>query len=310
MELYLGDCLKIMKEIDDKSIDLILVDPPYNTSGCSWDIIIPFNEMWDRIKRIIKPKGIICIFGSEPFSSLLRCSNLEWFKYDWIWEKNNAGNFQLVNYQPLKIHEIISVFYNETPNMQFADIMKFHMKRLNLKQIDISRLELSRTGGLTGWVTNKLNGSQLPTPEQWLKICNLFGIENEYEEILSNVEYPTYNMNLNDTNLILSNKNKGGTLGHLSSENKRDKYTQNKTGYPKSIIKFDRETGLHPTQKPVKLMEFLIKLYSNENETILDFCMGSGTTGVACRNLNRNFIGIEKEKEYFCIAKDRINGCN
>ncbi len=312
MELYNTDCLEIMDNLIGVGcqVDCVICDLPYGSTSQSWDIIIPFDEMWDKIKRILKPKGVVCLFGSEPFSSLLRCSNLDWFKYDWIWEKNNAGNFQLVNHQPLKIHEIVSVFYNETPNMQFTDVMKFHMNRLNLKQIDISRLELSKNGGLTGWVTNKLNGSQLPTSQQWSKICELFDIENRYEEILSNVEYVTYNMDLDSTNLILSNKNKGGTLGHLSSENKRDKYIQSKTGYPKSIIKFDRETGLHPTQKPVKLMEFLIKLYTNKNETVLDFCMGSGTTGVACQNLNRKFIGIEKENKYFCLAKDRLNGNN
>jgi DNA modification methylase len=179
------------------------------------------------------------------------------------------------------------------------------MKRLNLKQIDISKLELSRTGGITGWVTNKLNGSQLPTEQQWTKICNLFGIENKYDEILSSVKKITYNLDLDNTNLIRSNKGKAGTLGHLSSENKRETYIQDKTGYPKSILKYNRENGLHPTQKPVKLIEFLVKTYSNEHETVLDNTMGSGTTGVACINLNRNFIGIENNKKYFDIAQNR-----
>jgi len=156
---YQGDCLVEMDKIADKSVDLILCDLPYGTTACAWDIIIPFEPLWKQYKRIIKDKGVIVLFGSEPFSSLLRTSNLSWYKYDWIWEKNNAGNFQLVNYQPLKIHETISVFYNETPDMEFANIMLENMKRLELKNIDVSRLELSRTGGMTGWVTNKLNGS-------------------------------------------------------------------------------------------------------------------------------------------------------
>ena len=308
MKIYHNDCLNQMDLLIEEGVivDAIITDLPYGSTSQYWDIIIPFDKMWDRIKKLIKPKGVVCLFGSEPFSSLLRCSNLDWFKYDWIWEKNNAGNFQLVNYQPLKIHEIVSVFYNETPNMQFADIMKSNMKRLNLKQIDISKLELSRTGGLTGWVTNKLNGSQLPTKNQWSKICGLFGIEDKYEEILSTVTYPTYNLDLDDTSILLSNKGKGGSLGHLSSEKKRSEYIQNKTGYPKSIIKFDRETGLHPTQKPVSLMDFLVKTYTNENDVVLDFCMGSGTTGMACKNLNRKFIGIEKKYDYFSIAKNRL----
>jgi DNA modification methylase len=272
------------------------------TTACAWDIIIPFDKLWQQYKRIIKDKGVIVLFGSEPFSSLLRTSNLDWYKYDWIWEKNNSGNFQLVNYQPLKIHETISVFHNETPNMEFANIMIENMKRLNLKQIDVSKLELSRTGGITGWVTNKMNGSQLPTEQQWGKICNLFGIENKYNEILSTVKKITYNLELDETELVLSNKGKAGTLGHLSSESKRETYIQDKTGYPKSILKYSRENGLHPTQKPIELFEYLIKTYSNETDMVLDNTMGSGTTCLAAKELNRKFIGIEKDANYYEIA--------
>ena len=306
-ELYLGDTLELMNEIPEKSIDFICCDLPYGTTACAWDTIIPFDKLWEQYKRIIKDKGVIVLFGSEPFSSLLKTSNLSWYKYDWIWEKNNAGNFQLVNYQPLKIHETVSVFYNETPDMEFADVMNENMKRLGLKNIDVSKLELSRTGGMTGWVTNKLNGSQLPTIEQWSKICNLFEIENKYEEILSKVKKITYNLDLNDTDIVCSNKGKAGSLGHLSSESKRENYTQTKTGYPKSILRYDRENGLHPTQKPLPLMEFIVRTYSNENETVLDNTMGSGTCGVACKKLNRNFIGIEKDEKYFNKAKKRID---
>ncbi len=305
--LFWADCFDVFPSIPDKSIDAIIADLPYGTTACKWDSVLSLDKLWDEYKRIIKDKGVIVLFGSEPFSSLLRTSNLEWFKYDWIWEKNNAGNFQLVNYQPLKVHETISVFYNETPNMEFANIMVENMKRLNLKQIDVSKLELSRTGGMTGWVTNKMNGSQLPTEQQWSKICNLFGIKNEYNKILSTVKKITYNLELDDTELILSNKGKAGTLGHLSSESKRETYIQDKTGYPKSILKYNRENGLHPTQKPVELMEYLIKTYTNENEIVLDNTMGSGTTGLACLKTNRQFIGIEKEKQYYDVAVRRLS---
>lgn len=226
IELIQGDCLVKMKDIPDKSVDVIICDLPYGTTACAWDVIIPFEPLWKQYKRIIKDKGVIVLFGSEPFSSLLRVSNLDWYKYDWIWEKNNAGNFQLVNYQPLKIHETISIFYNDSPNMEFANIMLENMKRLNLKQIDISKLELSKNGNITGWVTNKLNGTQLPTKEQWEKICNLFKIENNYDEILSTIKKPTYNLELKETEIICSNKGKAGNLGHLSSENKREYYIQ------------------------------------------------------------------------------------
>jgi DNA modification methylase len=301
-----ADCFDVFPYIADKSVDMICCDLPYGTTACAWDIIIPFDKLWNEYKRIIKDKGVIVLFGSEPFSSLLRTSNLNWYKYDWIWEKNNAGNFQLVNYQPLKIHETISVFYNETPNMEFANIMVENMKRLNLKQIEVSKLELSRTGGMTGWVTNKMNGSQLPTEQQWSKICDLFGIENQYDKILSTVKKITYNLELDDTELILSNKGKAGTLGHLSSESKRDNYIQTKTGYPKSILKYDRENGLHPTQKPLELMKYLIKTYSNEDDVVMDNCMGSNTTGLACKELNRQYIGIEKDKNYYDVSVSRL----
>tara|TARA_R110000737_G_C14504531_1_gene472542 strand:- start:98 stop:1036 length:939 start_codon:yes stop_codon:yes gene_type:complete len=307
IQLLKGDCLEQMKLIPSGSVDAIITDPPYGTTACKWDSVIDFDLMWEQLNRVIKDKGVIVLFGSEPFSSLLRASNLDWYKYDWIWEKNNAGNFQLVNYQPLKIHETISVFYNETPNMQFSEIMKHNMKRKGLKQIDISKLQLSKNGNLTGWVTNKLNGSQLPTRGQWSKICNLFEIDDKYYGILNNVKSVTYNLDLQDTDIVCSNKGKAGTLGHLSSENKRDTYVQTKTGYPKSILRYNRENGLHPTQKPVALMEYLIKTYSNEGETVLDFTMGSGSTGVAAKNLNRNFIGIELDDKYFEIAENRIN---
>jgi len=300
------DCFDVFPYIADKSVDMICCDLPYGTTACAWDVIIPFDKLWNEYKRIIKDKGVIVLFGSEPFSSLLRTSNLDWYKYDWIWEKNNAGNFQLVKYQPLKIHETISVFYNETPDMEFANIMLENMKRLELKNIDVSRLELSRTGGMTGWVTNKLNGSQLPTAEQWDKICNLFGIENKYYEILSTVKRITYNLDLDDTDIICSNKGKAGSLGHLSSESKRDNYIQTKTGYPKSILKYDRENGLHPTQKPVELMKYLIKTYSNEDDVVMDNCMGSNTTGLACKELNRQYIGIEKDKNYYDVSVSRV----
>ena len=301
-----ADCFDVFHHIEDQSVDAIIADLPYGTTACSWDIIIPFDKLWKEYKRIIKDKGVIVLFGSEPFSSLLRTSNLEWYKYDWIWEKNNAGNFQLVNHQPLKIHETISIFYNETPNMEFADIMIQNMNRLKLKQNDISKLELSKNGGITGWVSNKLNGSQLPTKQQWAKICNFFAIEDEYESILSKVKRVTYNLELDDTELILSNKGKSGSLGHLSSENKRETYIQDKTGYPKSILKYNRENGLHPTQKPLSLMEFLIKTYTNEGDLVLDNTMGSGTTNLACSKLNRKSIGIEKEQKYYDIAVNRI----
>lgn len=230
--LMLGDCLERMKEIPSGSVDMILTDPPYGTTACKWGSIIPLEPMWEQLKRIIKPNGAIVMTASQPFTTTLIASNMNIFKYCWVWEKEQGVNFQLVKKQPLKVHEDICVFYESLP------------------------------------------------------IYNPQG--------------------LIDCEITKSNKGKGGSLGHLSSESKRKVYKQTKKGYPKSIQKFARDRGLHPTQKPVALMEYLIKTYTNEGETVLDFCLGSGITGVAAKNLNRKFIGIELDSNYFEISKERI----
>jgi DNA modification methylase len=231
--LWQGDCLELMKDIPDGSVDLVLTDPPYGTTACKWDSVIPFEPMWEQLNRIIKPNGAIALFGSEPFSSALRMSNIKHYKYDWVWQKNNAGNFQLANHQPLKKHEIISVF-----------------------------------------------------------------------SINSHKYYP---QGLRECDIKQSNKGKAGKLGHLGSEKIRENYIQKYTNYPTANLIFSRPAKpIHPTQKPIALLEYLIKTYTLENEAVLDFTMGSGSTGVACVNTNRNFIGIELDETYFDIAQKRI----
>jgi len=235
--LWHGDCLELMKNIPDKSIDMVLTDPPYGTTACKWDVIIPFEPMWNELRRITKDNGAICLFGSEPFSSNLRLSNLKMFQYDWIWQKNAGSNFALLKYQPMKEHEIISVFSKKTH------------KYYPIKQ------DRSESGK-----------ARVKTPV-----------------VYDNKSDHGYISNKKITSNILPEKR-----------------------YPSSIQKFNRARGLHPTQKPVALLEYLIKTYTLENEAVLDFTMGSGSTGVACQNLNRKFIGIEKDDKYFEIAKNRI----
>jgi DNA modification methylase len=234
IKLYKEDCLEVMKTIQDKSIDAIITDPPYGTTACKWDSVIDFDLMWEQLNRIIKPNGAIVLFGSEPFSSALRMSNIKNFKYDWIWNKvNRFTNMLNVNRQPLRIYENISIFYKKqcTYNKQLREGKPY---------------KTIRTG-------------------------------KSYE---GNGDYKTIN---------------GENKGLHNPKNIIDLKADNK-----------KENGLHPTQKPVELMEYLIKTYTNENETVLDFTMGSGSTGVACVNTNRNFIGIEQDENYFNIAKQRI----
>jgi site-specific DNA-methyltransferase (adenine-specific) len=239
IDLILGDCLEKMKNIPDRSIDLVLTDPPYGTTACKWDNVIPFEPMWEQLKRIIKPNGAICLFGSEPFSSHLRLSNLKMFKYDWIYEKDNGTNFLNAKFQPFKVHEIISVFSG-------------------------SASSFSRKGNM-----------------------NYFP-----QKSFGHKKY--------------SGTNKKSSMTYHSCPDNH--YIENLDGsrFPRSCVKFNTERGMHPTQKPVALLEYLIKTYTLEGETVLDFTMGSGSTGVACKNLNRNFIGIEKDETYFNIAKKRI----
>jgi site-specific DNA-methyltransferase (adenine-specific) len=237
MKLYKGDCLEVMKSIPDNSIDAIITDPPYGTTACKWDSVISFDLMWEQLNRIIKPNGAIVLFGSEPFSSALRMSNIKDYKYDWIWEKTKASAPMLANKMPMRRHENISIFYKKlptyNPQMVFVGIKD---KRKTFTEISINKNFTSQ--GLTT-KAKKDNGYRHPNTVQ---IFN----------------------NSNKTNL------------------------------------------LHPTQKPIELMEYLIKTYTNENETVLDFTMGSGSTGVACVNTKRNFIGIEQDEKYFSIAEQRI----
>ena len=245
MKLYKGNCLEVMKTIQDKSIDAIITDPPYGTTACKWDSVIPFNLMWEQLNRIIKPNGAIVLFGSEPFSSALRMSNIKNFKYDWIWQKNNTSGFALAKKQPMKNHEIISVFYK---------------KQCTYNYIKEPRLVSEESKKRMNYDFNSICG------------------ETKVYGGLKKVKYEV-------SDKLLS--------------------------YPKTVQFFkntpnNSKKRVHPTQKPISLMEYLIKTYTNENETVLDFTMGSGSTGVACVNTKRNFIGIEMDDKYFDIAEQRI----
>ena len=239
-DLRLGDCLEVMKGIPDGSIDAIITDPPYGTTACKWDSVIDFDLMWEQLNRIIKPNGAIVLFGSEPFSSALRMSNIKNYKYDWIWRKNLKTGFLNAKKMPLLNNEIVSIFYEKPPT--YNPIMELR-------------------------TTTKAGNKKHSTSTD-----NYGDYSKTFKDNQTDLVYP-------------SRVIKGIKCVHNSSKDK----------------------VAHPTQKPVELMEYLIKTYTNENETVLDFTMGSGSTGVAAKNLNRNFIGIEQDNNYFNIAKERIN---
>jgi site-specific DNA-methyltransferase (adenine-specific) len=233
INLIQGDCLEEMKDIANNSVDMVLADPPYGTTACKWDSIIPLEPMWEQLKRIIKPNGAIVMTASQPFTTTLISSNMKMFKYCWVWEKQKVTGFYNARRMPLKSVEDICVF-------------------------GVGKLTYNPQG---------------------LTACN---IKNSRR-----------------------NKAVGGVYGAVSDAD----YFTKEGNFPRQVLKIAHITHkqIHPTQKPVALMEYLIKTYTNEGETVLDFTMGSGTTGVAAKNLNRSFIGIELDETYFNIAKDRIN---
>jgi site-specific DNA-methyltransferase (adenine-specific) len=240
IDLHNGDCLELMKDIPDGSVDLVLTDPPYGTTACKWDSVIPFEPMWEQLHRIIKPSGAMVLFGSEPFSSALRMSNIKNYKYDWIWEKESATGFQTVKTQPMRKTENIMVFSLGTVASCSPRNMKY-------------------------------------TPQGLIEV-----------------------------NTVKTVSKKPAYIGARPNQDGKQYIAQYKN-YPNNILKYSRDKSkAHPTQKPVALLEYLIRTYTNEGETVLDFTMGSGSTGVACINTGRNFIGIELDEGYFGIAQKRI----
>ena len=233
LNLLNGDCLELMKNIPAGTVDLVLCDPPYGTTMCKWDSVIDLELMWERLKRVIKPNGVIVITAAQPFTSILICSNLPMFKYDWVYDKPAGTGFFNAKKMPLRSHESVLIFYNKLPTYN-PQMTHGHARKVS-----------SRTDA------------------------------------------------------------KSECYGKAVKKTSYDSTSR----YPRSIQRFssDKQKGnFHPTQKPVALMDYLIKTYTNENEIVLDFAMGSGTAGVAAKSLQRKFIGIELDEKYFTIAKERI----
>lgn len=228
--LHHGNCLEIMKDIPEKSIDLILCDLPYGATACKWDSVIAYKPLWEQYERVIKDNGAVVLFAIQPFTTKLIQSNFKYFRYCWYWKKSNVTGGQFAKVQPMRCIEDICVFYKKMPVYNPQGLIKLEKPKINKPNTKAKVYE---------WRANS-----------------------------SKQEY---------------------------------------TNYPKHLLEFSKDKKrLHPTQKPVALLEYLIKTYSNEGDTVLDNCMGSGSTGEACKNTNRKFIGIELEKKYFKIAEERL----
>ena len=254
-ELYLGECLEVMNKLIEQNIivDAVITDPPYGKIRGKWDSVVPIEAMWERLMNLIKKCGSIVLFGNEPFSSLVRCGNIETYKYDIKWVKSKTTGFANANYRPMNKYEDIMVF--STGNASVGGRMSnMTYNPQNLERVNIKKKNRTNRHGLIHGDSSNIGSN------------NVLSLQTTYTQKYTN--YPT------------------NVYSGADKINKR----------------------VHPTQKPVALMEYLIKTYTNENETVLDFTMGSGSTGVACKNLNRKFIGIELDETYFNIAKNRIEG--
>lgn len=247
-KLYNGDCLAVMDKLIEQGVkvDAVICDPPYGTTACKWDIVIPFDEMWNRLNKLIKPTGAIALFATEPFATKLRMSNLDNYRYDWYCIKTKPSLYQHAKNRPMRAVENACVFSKSKWG---------HKSQLKDKRMEYNPQGISSIGVKT----------------------------------------------------VTKNFNAGGVVGERP--NQIGKQYEAFTGFPTDVLEFKSITGkscLHPTQKPVDLLEFLVKTYTEESDLVLDFTMGSGSTGVACINTNRKFIGVEINEKYFNIAKDRI----
>lgn len=244
-KIYNEDCLVGMERIPDNSVDCVICDLPYGTTDCAWDSLIPIDKLWEQYKRVLKPQGSVLLFGSEPFSTMLRMSNLTWYKYDWIWHKNKTTGFQHAKNMPLKDYEIISVF--SPASMGHANLLG--ERRMKYNPQGVRRV-------------NKINHDR---------------------------------------------GSKFGTIvGHRPSH--KESFLTEYDNYPRMILDFDSAVnGFHPTQKPVSLVRYLVLTYTNKDDVVLDNCMGSGTTAIACLEEHRHYIGFELNKEYFDMSQKRIN---
>ena len=311
-----------MKRIPDHSIDMILCDLPYGFTHCKWDSVIPFADLWKQYKRIAKKNCVCALFGNQPFTSSLISSNFSEFSHIWYWKKNNKTGALLAKKQPMRNIEEIPVFVLNQPSKNnegmYENLRKYffdELKKSGWKRKDVDKLLNSSMS--SHYFTNGQQ-FQIPSAENYKKLQDATGcFQRPYEEIkkeFSSVKNKPYTYNpqgvrdLDKPVIKVEHEDIKNSVYHPRTPKT---YKQTKTGYPANLLEIkgvnsSEKARVHPTQKPVELLEYLVKTYSNEGETVLDNCMGSGSTGVACMKTNRKFIGIELDENYFNIAKQRI----
>lgn len=304
-----GDCLELMQEIPDGSVDMILADLPYGVTACRWDEVIPFEKLWPEYERICKSNGVIVLFGIEPFASKCRMSNIKRYRYDWIWEKARSAGYLSAKRAPLKKHEHIMVFYSSdimNDTTLFFEKSKEYMISEKKKAEAAGYNMREVLGNYMGahYFTRKTQFA-FPKPEDYAKLQSTGFFQREYDEAkreYDEAKRVTYNPQMTKGEKHIRRPQPIEVYGNKATE-----ATESDLYYPTTMLQFASDNdGYHPTQKPVALLEYLIKTYTNEGETVLDNVMGSGSTCVAAINTNRKYIGFELDEAYFYTAKKRI----
>lgn len=324
LKLINDDCIAAMQKIPDNSIDFILTDLPYGIVNCEWDEVIPFDALWDAYMRIIKPNGVIALFGNQPFTTKLIQSKQQYFRYCWYWIKNNATGHPFAKVQPMRKVEDICIFIksptqnNKGQHEALRDYFFSELQKSGLKRKDIDRI---LGNCMSSHYFTRGEQFAIPSAENYEKLQKGTGcFPRDYADISAEfhgggkrggIPAATYNpQGLRKLEKPIRKRTGAKTSNVYDAATLGNDYVQTMTGYPNNVLYFDNEAAsnrnrLHPTQKPVALLEYLVRTYTNEGETVLDSCMGSGSTAIACMNAGRRFIGIELDKTYYDIATQR-----
>jgi DNA modification methylase len=322
MKLYQGDCMELLPDIPAGSVDLVLCDLPYGTTDCKWDKVLPMEKLWQEYRRILKTNGVAALFAAQPFTTTLINSNRPAFRYCWYWLKNQATGFAFARYQPMRKIEEVAIFVCNVPgkdNTGHHKELRAYMQQ-ELEASGHTRASINKILGNTMASHYFTNGSQfsIPPREQWEKLQQKTGrfsrpwdeVREEYKKDLGQHGGGPQTYNPQGLQIIKNPKKvkpHNWRQDHVYGvDTLMQGYTPKYKNWPVNVLQFNTERGLHPTQKPVPLLEYLVRTYTHEGDTVLDNCMGSGSTGVACLRSGRQFIGMEKDPHYFQIAQERI----
>lgn len=310
-----GDCLELMRDLPSGSVDMVLCDLPYGTTACSWDSVIPFEPLWEQYWRVCKPNAAIVLTASQPFSTTLIASQIEKFRYSWVWEKEQGVNFLSAKLMPMKVHEDVCVFYTDLGQQrgaapEYAPLREYLQSERKLTGKSAKEIaDILGNAMSSHYFTNGVQFS-IPSKDNYEKLQSTGRFQMPFEQLVerykslgASIKPVTYNPQMTEGKPYVSGK---GDSGEVTGSVTKTQTTNEGTRYPRSVLQFKRETGIHPTQKPVALFEYLIRTYTNEGETVLDNTAGSGTTAIAAENCGRRWICMERDPDYYAAAVGRV----